>query len=270
MATHITKTVAWNDPYKYQITLDAEFEVISVVSQIATIRIVGEYVIDQSEHDSEMVAYPASDYGFLFEGEVVPAAPATVIPGEHYMETLPTLFGGSAEQYASKMLLEFRGDTYRSDGGNFTNLWLKGDGLVIDHKFGNTSTTVPLDITITVDVSAGGNSPVLSWATTYVTFSPTVYHWGTSAVWVSFIDLDYRPGTTFKSADPYVPGNQNGLWMTHNRTNGAAHVLADVQNITWQEMRTIRGDSGGQGNPPLILHQADANSWYNQKLLGKE
>lgn len=84
------------------------------------------------------------------------------------------------------------------------------------------------------------------------------------------LPADYRPGTTFKSDNPYMPGNQNGLWMSHNRTNKAAHVLADVENITWQEMRTINGDSGGQGNPPLILHQADANSWYNQKLLGKD
>ena len=84
------------------------------------------------------------------------------------------------------------------------------------------------------------------------------------------LPADYRPGTTFKSDEPYYPGDQTGIWLSHNRADKAAHVLADVQNITWQEMRTINGDSGGQGNPPLILHQADANSWYNQKLLGKE
>lgn len=84
------------------------------------------------------------------------------------------------------------------------------------------------------------------------------------------LPADYRPGSTLKTDNPYYPGDQTGVWLSHNKSDGAAHVLADVQNITWQEMRTINGDSGGQGNPPLILHHADANSWYNQKLLGKD
>lgn len=264
MATHIVKSVAWNNPsiYKYRITLDAYFNVIGVHNHTATVRITGSYVVDQSEHDQEMVSAPASDYGFLFEGEVIPASPTTVIPGDHYMEAIPTLFGGSAEQYRDKMILEFRGDTYRSDGGNFTNLWTKSDGLIINRKFGNTSTTIPLDITITADISDGGRSPILSWATTYVTFGPTVYHWGDSVAWVSFVDLDYRPGATLDT--------NTGIWKSHNRTNGACHVLSNVGNITWKECRTVAGDAGGQGNPPLILHSASADGWYNQKLLGKQ
>ena len=199
MATHITKTVAWNDPsiYKYKITLDANFEVTSVVGHIATINISGNYIVDQTEHEQQMVAYPASDYGFLFEGEVIPAAPTTAIPGDHYMEAIPTLFGGSAEQYRSAMLLQFRGDTYSADGGNFTNLWTKSDGLIINRKFGNTSTTVPLNIDVTVDVSDGGRTPVLSWATTYVTFNPTVYHWGDSVAWVSWVDLTWEANLSY-------------------------------------------------------------------------
>lgn len=84
------------------------------------------------------------------------------------------------------------------------------------------------------------------------------------------LPADYRPGSTLKTNNPYYPGDQTGVWLSHNKSDGAAHVLADVGNVTWQEMRTIDGDNGGQGNPPLILHQADANSWYNQKLLGKD
>lgn len=194
MSTHITKSVAWNSPdtYKYKITLDADFSVTDVQGTTATVRIVGNYIVDQTEHQAEMVAYPASDYGFLFEGNVVPASPTTLIPGTHYMETIPTLFGGDAEQYRNQMLLQFRGDTYQADGGNFTNLWTKTDGLIINRKFGNTSTTVPLDITIQVDVSNGGQSPVLSWATTYVTFNPTEYHWGDSVTWVTFVELTWE------------------------------------------------------------------------------
>lgn len=201
MAKHITKTVAWNDMdvYKYKITLDAYFDLVSLSGTTATINISGNYIINQSEHDQQMVSVPASDYGFLFEGNVIPAAPTTVIGGDHYMENLPTLFGGSAEQYYSAMLLEFRGDTYASDGGNFTNLWTKSDGLVINRKFGNTTTTIPININVTVDVSSGGVAPVLSWSTTYVTFNPTTYHWGDSVAWVTWVDLNWDATLTYNA-----------------------------------------------------------------------
>lgn len=262
MSTHISRTTTWNDPLKYSITLDADFEITGVVGNIATITVTGTYTVVQSEHGSEMVAYPASDYGFLFEGEVIPASPGTEIPGDHYMEAIPTLFGGSAEQYRSKMLLQFRGDTYQADGGNYTNLWTKDGGLVINRKFGNTSTTVPVNLTLNIDISSGGQAPILSWATTYVTFAPTVYHWGDSIAWVSLVDLDYRPGATLDT--------NTSIWKSHNRVDGACHVLSDVSNMTWQECRTIGGAEGQKGNPPLILTAANANSWRNQKKLGKE
>lgn len=73
---------------------------------------------------------------------------------------------------------------------------------------------------------------------------------------------DYRPGATLDT--------NTSVWKSHNRTNGACHILSNTSNMTWTECRTLDGDSGGQGNPPLILHAANANSWYNQKKLGKE
>lgn len=75
----------------------------------------------------------------------------------------------------------------------------------------------------------------------------------------NILKRDYRPGASLDT--------NTSVWKSHNRTNGACHVL---KNSTWQECRTVDGDSGGQGNPPLILHAANANSWYNQKKLGKE
>lgn len=78
------------------------------------------------------------------------------------------------------------------------------------------------------------------------------------AVWM----MDYRPGATLNT-------NTN-IWKSHNRTNGACHVLSNTSNMTWQECRTIGGAEGDKGNPPLILTAANANSWRNQKLLGKE
>lgn len=70
---------------------------------------------------------------------------------------------------------------------------------------------------------------------------------------------DYRPGTSLDT--------NTSVWKSHNRTNGACHVL---NGSTWQECRTLDGDEGGKGNPPLMLRAANANSWYNQKRLGKE
>lgn len=262
MATRIVKSNIWNpEDLKYGVTIDAMFDIVSVVGNTATVSVVGNYIIQQTEHGSEMPNAPASDYAFLFEGEVTPGQTGSTIPGDHYMEPLPTLFGGSAEQYRSKMLLEFRGDTYRADGGNFTNLWTKSDGLVINRKFGNTTTRIPINTTISVDISSGGQAAILSWVTTYVTFAPTVYRWGSMVAWVSLDDLDYRPGA--------VLGATEGVWLSHNRAGKAAHILADTSNTAWQEMRTIAGGSGGKGTPPSILSANDSNTWFNQKRLGK-
>ena len=76
------------------------------------------------------------------------------------------------------------------------------------------------------------------------------------------LPADYRPGATLDT--------NTSIWKSHNRTNGACHVLSNTGSMTWQECRTVDGDSGGRGNPPLILTAADANSWRNQKKLGKE
>lgn len=84
--------------------------------------------------------------------------------------------------------------------------------------------------------------------------SPTVTLY---AVWMK----DYRPGATLNT-------NTN-IWRSHDRANGACHILPNTTGTNWHECRTIGGDSGAQGNPPLILKAANANSWYNQKRIGK-
>lgn len=70
---------------------------------------------------------------------------------------------------------------------------------------------------------------------------------------------DYRPGATLDT--------NTSKWKSHNRNNGACHILKES---VWLECRTVDGDSGGRGNPPLILHSSSSNGWYNQKRLGKE
>ena len=74
----------------------------------------------------------------------------------------------------------------------------------------------------------------------------------------NILPRDYRPGASLDT--------NTSVWKSHNRENGACHVL---KNGVWQECRTVGGDEGGQGNPPLMLRSPNANSWYNQRLLGK-
>ena len=73
---------------------------------------------------------------------------------------------------------------------------------------------------------------------------------------------DYRPGATLDT--------NTSIWKSHNRDNGACHILPNTTGTNWHECRTVGGDEGEKGNPPLILTAADANSWRNQKLLGKQ
>ena len=75
----------------------------------------------------------------------------------------------------------------------------------------------------------------------------------------NILPKNYRPGATL-SVD-------NGVWLSHNRTNKAAHILSNASAANWKEMRTADGGTG-KGNPPSIL-RADGNVWTNQKKLGK-
>ena len=67
---------------------------------------------------------------------------------------------------------------------------------------------------------------------------------------------DYRPGTI---------RNSNGLWVSHNRTGGEAHILTS-DGGSWREMRT-EGNLTLAGNPPSIRIN---NKWMNQRKIGKE
>lgn len=128
-----------------------------------------------------------------------------------------------------------------------------------------TSTAGTQTLTISNTVPTRTNYRFEGWS-----YSGTLYHGGDTitiakgdptitltAVWEKF----YRPGAVLDG---------NSLWVSHDRDSGACQILSDTTNMTWKECRTIDGNRGGQGDPPLILHADNANSWYNQKKLGKE
>lgn len=66
---------------------------------------------------------------------------------------------------------------------------------------------------------------------------------------------DYRPGAILDG---------NGVWQSHNRSAGDAHIL--TTGGTWRQLRTDNG-LAAMGNPPSIRYQ---NAWHNQRRLGKE
>lgn len=77
----------------------------------------------------------------------------------------------------------------------------------------------------------------------------------------NILPKDHRVGASLDA--------NNGIWKSHNRVNGACHILPSAESRIWQEMRNI-GDGTNQGDSPLILKAANANSWYDQRNLGKE
>lgn len=81
------------------------------------------------------------------------------------------------------------------------------------------------------------------------------------------LQADYRPGATLRASQTY--GNvSDGVWVSNNDLNSGSHVLSDVDNMTWKEMRTV-GYPTAQGNPPLLLRADNDSSWYNMAEIGK-
>lgn len=145
---------------------------------------------------------------------------------------------------------------YRTQGGNPV-LSLTDTQLASAH----TIYTGPLVLDNFTFTLAPGES--LQRSSLYL-HNQTVGYQSYDDIWFGVLFLndlpkDYRPGTSLDT--------NTSVWKSHNRTNGACHVRT---GSGWQECRTLDGDNGGQGNPPLILHAANASSWYNQKKLGKE
>lgn len=78
-----------------------------------------------------------------------------------------------------------------------------------------------------------------------------------SQAWVTVrndLPADYRPGAVL-----------DNKWLTHNRSNGQAHIL--TSGSTWTEMRTINGGIN-KGDIPSIM-TSENGAWINQRRFGK-
>lgn len=265
MAFRVNRAVSWQagpgTPIKYTFDLDVNISIVSIASNIATVRIAGTYGVQNNPTNSRN-SFAASDFAVLSKGGADPWLYPFTAGQSYYKEALP--FAASApSSVVDGILIEFRGDTWISDptdNNNRSTLYAKPSGVVLNAYHGSTYRSYSINTTFTVDITGGGNIPLLTWVTSGAN-SSTDYSWLQHEVWASWFDLDYRPGATLDT--------NTSVWKSHNRMNGACHVLANTSDMTWQECKTIGGDASAQGNPPLILRQANANSWYNQRLLGK-
>lgn len=265
MAFNVNRTISWqagpDTPEKYVFNLNVNIDLVSVSGNTATISMVGTYGVQNYPTNSRN-SFAASDFAVLSKGDVDPWNYPFTYGTSYYESALP--FATNAPQsVVDGILIEFRGDTWLSDPNNNNNrstLYAKPSGVVLNAYDGSTYQSFNINTTFTVDISGGGDIPILTWVTSGAN-DATDYSWLQHEVWASWFDLDYRPGATLDT--------NTSIWKSHNRTNGACHVLSNVSNMTWQECRTLGGDVSAQGNPPLILHAANANSWYNQKRIGK-
>lgn len=266
MAYRVNKTIDWQagvgTPIKYTFYLDVTLSVASISGTVATIAIVGTYGVQNNPTNSRN-SFAASDFAVISKGGVQPWDYPFTSGTSYYQTALPFATNAPAS-VVDGILIEFRGDTWVSDpinNNNRSTLYSKPDGVVLDTYDGSTYQSFSINTTYTVDISGGGDVPLLTWVTSGAD-NATTYSWLAPEVWASWFDLDYRPGATLDT--------NTDVWKSHNRLNGACHVLPNTIGTGWQECRTVGGDADAQGNPPLILRAADASSWYNQKRIGKE
>lgn len=265
MSFRVNKTVSWaageGTPIKYTFNLDVKISVQSISGTTATIKMTGTYGVQNNPTNSRN-SFAASDFAILSKGDVDPwDYPFTY--GVSYYQTALPFATNAPSSVVDGILIEFRGDTWVSDpidNNNRSTLYEKSSGVVLNTYNGSTYQSFNVNTTFTVDISGGGDVPLLTWVTSGANNS-TDYSWLQHQVWASWFDLDYRPGATLDT--------DTSVWKSHNRTNGACHILPNTTGTNWQECRTVGGDASAQGNPPLILHAANANSWYNQKRIGK-
>ena len=266
MAFHVSRSVVWQagagTPIKYSFGFDADVSVTGVVGNTATINLKGSISVTNHPTNSRN-SFAASDFAVLTPGDINVNTHPFASGTSYYQHSIPFL-PDPQNTDQGRILVQFRGDTWISDPSNNNNrvsLYATPQGLLVNQNDQDTTLTFQIDISYEIPVPVSSNTPVLAWITSGADNS-TTYDWMDRQVWVSWVDLDYRPGATLDT--------NTSVWKSHNRINGACHILSDTTNVTWHECKTIGGDIGSQGNPPLILKAADADSWYNQLKIGKE
>lgn len=256
MGYHLYQHPVWNSgpgsQDKYGFELDVDVDVVSVSGHTATISMVGSVTVENYAHNTSNVQ-KASDYAVVTIGSAdvwdYPFTPYA----DYYEDALPCA-PGAPQSVVDGILLEFRGDTWRSDPympGNRSSLYMKGQGLVLDQLYSTTTRTFNVNMTFTIDVT-DGDVPILAYVSSGWSPGP-IYEWLDHEVLVSWFELDYRPGAVWNGSN----------WLSHNRASGVANIRT---SSAWQTMRTVDGGTGTD-NPPLIKH---SSGWRNMRRVGQD
>lgn len=260
MAYHLVKNPSWasgaGTPTKYTFHLDVYVDVVSVSGNIATISIQGTYGATNYAYNLAN-STKASDFALVTPGDA-DAWDYQFTPGTEYYEAALPCIPNAPSSVSDKVLIEFRGDTWRSDPtrpGNRSSLWLNGSGTVLDQLYAQGETrTFSIDKTFTIDVSGGGNTPILAYVSSGWSAGPT-YTWLEHEVLVTWLELSYVPGKLWGGSD----------WLSHNRPiNGNAKIY---NGSSWSENMETKNGGSGSGDPPEIRHASD---WKNMRRIGTE
>lgn len=254
MATHVSRSVSWQagvgTPIKYTFNLDVDFDVVSVSSGgIASIRMWGTVGVQNNPLNSRN-SFKASDFATVGIGAMNLASQHQFTPGTVYYQAALPCIPDNDPVTTAKVLIQFRGDTWRNDPVNSNNrssLYIKNQGTVLNTYDGSGYRQFNVDITFAIDVSGGGDIPILTWTTSGAS-SATQTEWLNEETWLSWFQMDYRPGQR----------KINGTWESHNRAVGVC------DRIGYGTMRTSGGGTA-TGDPPS---RKASGTWYNQRKIG--
>lgn len=252
MAVQIDKYVQWQagpgTPVKYSFEFHGETDIMSISGNTATIYLRGTATVSNHPYNSQN-SWAASDISALCPGDK-DIWNYQFSPGVSYYETSLPCAPNAPAGYQDSILIEFRGDTYRNDGPNRSNLYVKGSGMVLNQLSTEESRSFQIDQTFTITLTGDPNQQILTWVSSGANNS-TDYSWYMHEAWATLIDFDYRPGKIWDGS----------AWQSHNRPSGAANVY---NGSTWNTMRTVDGGAG-TGNPPSIRYSSD---WKNMRKIG--
>lgn len=258
MAHHLSKHVDWDSgpgsQIKYTFHLDVDVDVVSVQGNTATISVNGTYgVTNYARNTANSVR--ASDFALIAPGNADAWNYQFTPYAEYYESSLPCV-PNAPTSVRDAVLIEFRGDTWRSDPsypGNRSTLYQKGLGQVLTDFYGQNETrTFPINTTFSIPVGQG-DFPILAFVSSGWSAGP-LYEWLDHEVIVSWFELSYVPGKVWNGT----------TWLSHNRSGGARKLYT---GSGWSNNLMTKDGGSGTGDPPFIRHQ---DGWRNQRRIGAE
>lgn len=251
---HISQSQYWNTgegtPSKYSVQYELDAIMVSQTDAEALFALTGNVTVTNHPNNSRN-GYAASDYAVLTLGTLNTSSYPFTANTSYYKRALPFLPNvSSTSDVLDGVIIEFRGDTYITDGPNLVSLYIKGQGVVLNASSAEQSTTFNVNTTFTLPLTGSNTQPVLVYAGSGCN-SSTDYLWVYSRAWASIFDFSYRPGAVWDGS----------IYQSCNRTNGVCNIYNGSSFI---EMRT-RDGGVGTDNPPRIYN---GTKFVNMSKIG--